>query len=136
MKNTRKITLVSLLAVFVVAILTAFCFAGCGNKNVTTYFLDDVLVNDTFEITVKSRGGTPYEWHYEINGKSGIEYIAETHIPENDDPDVMGGVVKVTFTFKATKTGFCEIKLIYQIIGEDEPPLEINLYKIQVVAYK
>lgn len=33
MKNTRKITLVSLLAVFVVAILTAICFAGCTDTD-------------------------------------------------------------------------------------------------------
>lgn len=113
-------------------LLTTFSLIACDNKNVNTYTLPDVTVGDTFEITVPTRGSGQYEWNYNINSNSGLEFVAREYIPASDDPDWCGGGNSI-YTFKAVKTGSYTIKFICQIIGKYEPPIETNIYKITCI---
>jgi predicted secreted protein len=136
MKKRENVGSLFFSALFLSVCMMLLTLVACANENINIYSLPDVIQNETFEITVPSNGSTPYRWHYEIDTKSGIEFVSEKYIPENEDPDWCGGVGQSKYTFKATKIGSYTIKFIYQIIGESEPPDIINEYKINVIISK
>ncbi|MDE7296610.1 MAG: protease inhibitor I42 family protein [Clostridia bacterium] len=125
-KTLQRFFILSLVAFIIMAL------AGCNSEITNTYSLEDVAVDDTFEITLDAHGGTAYRWDYNITPKSGVEYVTREFVPIDNDPEIMGGGTFV-YTFKATKAGSYKIKFKLQILGKTEPPIEINIYKITVV---
>lgn len=114
------------------AVFLVLSLAGCSSIVENTYSLTDVVVGDTFEITLAAHGGTAYRWDYTTSPKSGIEYVTREFIPRDNDPEMIGGGTFV-YMFQATKTGSYKIKFKLQIIGKTEPPIEISTYKITVI---
>lgn len=135
MKKRENVGSLFFSALFLSVCMMLLTLVACANENINIYSLPDVIQNETFEITVPSNGSTPYRWHYEID-KSGIEFVSEEFIPENEDPDFCGGGGQSKYTFKATKIGSYTIKFIYQIIDKSESPVIISKYKINVIISK
>jgi len=117
------------------AVFIVLSLVGCNSRIKNTYSLTDVVVGDTFEITLAAHGGTAYLWDYTTSPKSGIEYVTREFIPRDNDPEMIGGGTFV-YTFQATEAGSYKIKFKLQIIGKTEPPIEISTYKITVIESK
>ena len=109
------------------------CIISCGSeKNKNTYSISDVTVGEIFEISLKSYSGTPYSWEYQMKPISGIEFISSEFIPENDNPDWIGGGTML-YTFKAVNIGNYEIEFLARHCAEHNLIAEINVYQINVI---
>ena len=119
---------------FILCFLTIFFCAGCGeNKKEISYTLIEVEVGRTFDIELKSYSGTAYRWEYEVKPNEGIEFITSEFIPENDDPDWVGGG-KIVYTFKTVDSGEFKIKFFAKNISKpNDSPTETKAYKIKVI---
>ena len=122
-----------ILITLIIAIML-FSLTACFNDNVHKYTLSDIKTGETFEITLQdphADGG--WRWKYEIASNSGVEYVSEKFISDHlDDPDWCGAGGERVLTFKAVKAGQYRIKFVYVRFGENEPPLETNIYNITV----
>lgn len=119
------------IVIILVLIFVVFSLSACAD-NTNTYSLPDVIVGDTFEITLDAHGGTAYCWEYSTNSK-GIEYVTSEFISEHpNDSDYCGGG-KVVYTFKAVNSGDYKIKFKLSIPDQSKPPIETNIYKVKIV---
>ena len=83
------------------------------------------------EIKVKTNGGVPYTWEYEIEDTSVVELEKKDSYVEDRYKELDGGPVDVIFTFKGLKKGTTTIILRYKnftnnIIDEEKK------YKVKV----
>lgn len=107
-------------------------FSSCIKDNTNNYSLENVLVGDTFEITLDAYGGTAYCWDYSINS-NGIEYVTSKFISEQpSDSDFCGGG-KLVYTFRAVKVGNYKIKFKLSTINQSKQPIETNIYNIKII---
>lgn len=118
----------------IIFVCTAAVLLMACNDKTESICLPDVTESCTFEIELNSYSGTAYTWDFEINSKSGIEYVSMEFVPPNDNPDQIGGG-QLIYTFKAIKAGNYKIKFEARIPWESEqtPPVESRTYKITIV---
>lgn len=104
------------------------------DNNAKHYFLSDITKNSTFDITMKSYGGTAYVWSYEIFPSSGIEYVSREFVSDRADPNLTGGG-QLKYTFRAMSIGSYKIKFEAQTLSDSnqDSPIEVNIYEITIV---
>jgi hypothetical protein len=104
MKEGKPIWGIIGLAVVVVAVIVAVVVAIRHDR-------PSQIPRGEATIVLKTNGGVPYEWKYEIVDESIVEHVAENTkaLDAND-----GGEVEETHTFRALKEGKTEIIFEYK----------------------
>ena len=125
----KKIKITAWLSILCFCLL--FSFSGC-NKNEKMIYLTDIQVGNTFDIQLKSYGGTAYRWDYEIDSNVGVEYVSSEFVPTNDSSDWAGGGLMM-YTFKALTVGEHKIRFCAKDITQQKSsPIETIIYVVTV----
>ena len=87
------------------------------------FFYQKSVANKNLEIKVETNGGVPFNWEYEIEDTSVVEFVK--------NKDVDGGPVNIIFTFKGLKEGKTTITLKYVDIV-DKTVDSTKVYNVKV----
>lgn len=90
--------------------------------------------NEKLEITMKSNGGVPYKWIYEIEDKSIVKCTKSYVVNENNDLD--GGYKDINFVFKGLKKGKTKVTFKYVSITDENNVSKTNEFTLKVDAKK
>lgn len=133
MKKIRK-RFAFLVAVGLIICLIINCASCRKDNNAKHYFLFDITKNSTFDITMKSYGGTAYVWSYEIFPSSGIEYVSREFVSDRAELNLTGGG-QLKYTFRAMSIGSYKIKFEARTLSDSnqDSPIEVNIYEITIV---
>ena len=118
MKKEIKILLIILLTVIIIA-LGIYIFK---NRD------EGKLGSEEFQINMRTNGGVPYVWKYEISNDN-VVFVEKKS--ENKYPDSAGGLVEEYYTFKAKKAGESTITFKYQSVVNDKIDKKI-VYKVVI----
>lgn len=74
--------------------------------------------NEKLEITMKSNGGVPYKWIYEIEDESIVKCVKNYVVDSNKDID--GGYISTNYVFKGLKKGKSKVTFKYISISDNK----------------
>ena len=112
----------------VVGILVMFCLflTGCINNTNGSKEL---------ELTYKSNGGVPYEWKYEIEDPSIVEFVKSYVIEDKNKEGMTGAPISTNYVFKGLKEGTTVVTFKYvsivdgSIDKEEKNTIKVDKYK-------
>ena len=67
----------------------------------------------TLELTYTTNGGVPYNWEYEIEDKSIVEFVKEYVIEDKNKGGLVGAPISTNYVFKGLKKGKTTIRFRY-----------------------
>ena len=85
--------------------------------------------NKQIELTLKTNGGVPYKWEYEIEDESIVKYVKNYTL--ESDKDIDGGVVLINYVFEGVKPGKTKLTFKYVNITNNEVDKE-QVYNLKV----
>jgi len=104
-------------------LVLSVCFlglaAGCSVQN----------VQDTAVVELEGNATTGYSWQYTITPNGVVKEVSNDYVQNSIIQDAAGVSGTYTFTFEAVAQGEAEIKFFYSREWEDEPPLDVAVYK-------
>lgn len=69
--------------------------------------------NKNIEFTVRTNGGVPFKWEYEIEDENIVKFVKTYEREESKNTLVEGGPVYINYVFKGNKKGTTKVKLRY-----------------------
>ena len=94
-----------------------------------------VTKSKELELTYKTNGGVPYEWKYEIEDESIVQFVRTKDITSKGDKKLVGGPVYINYVFKGIKEGKTTITFKYvsvvdgTIEKEDKVTVKVDSHK-------
>lgn len=94
-----------------------------------------VTKSNEFELTYKTNGGVPYEWKYEIEDESIVQFVRTKDITSKENEKLVGGPVYINYVFKGIKEGETTITFKYvsvvdgTIEKEDKVTVKVDSHK-------
>ena len=93
--------------------------------------LTNVNMNNTLELTYQTNGGVPYEWRYEIEDNSIVEFVERKVINNQNKNGVVGAPITTAYVFRGLKEGKTKIIFKYvSLINEECVKEVINNVKV------
>ncbi len=98
-------------------------------------FIKTVAKSKELELTYKTNGGVPYEWKYEIEDESIVQFVRTKDITSKGDKKLVGGPVYINYVFKGIKEGKTTITFKYvsvvdeTIEKEDKVTVKVDSHK-------
>lgn len=80
------------------------------------FVLDDG--SKKIELTYKTNGGVPYEWKYEIEDESIVEFVKKYEVENKNNEDMVGAPIAYNYVFKGLKKGTTKIIFKYVSITD------------------
>ena len=110
------------------SILIVFCLllTGCNNN---------AHGSKELELTYKSNGGVPYEWKYEIEDPSIVEFVKSYVIEDKNKEGMTGAPISTNYVFKGLKEGTTVVTFKYvsivdgSIDKEEKNTIKVDKYK-------
>ena len=99
--------------------MNKYLLAGIGVVLVILVIIKIVLMNvnmnNILELTYQTNGGVPYEWKYEIEDNSIVEFVESKVINDQNKNGVVGAPITTAYVFRGLKEG--QTKIIFRYVS-------------------
>ncbi len=125
MKTLRKISLITIIALFITSCSGPFTTEDNGSTV-------NLSVDDPFEIELVTNASTGYSWQVEQFNKTVIKQIGEP-VYQIKEGSAIGASGLVTFKFQTVANGQTDLKLVYSR-GIDDTQSPTKIFEMKIVV--